>query len=69
MSQSRIVVDHTSLWKVVTIISSLVGILAVGVFSFQQRTPIIEAITGYKLRAAVPGRLSSETKKDLELFF
>ena len=68
MSQSRIVVDRTNLWKVVTIISSLVGILAVGVFSFQQRTPIIEAITGHKLRTVVAGKLSNETKKDLEDF-
>jgi hypothetical protein len=45
----KYIVDHTSTWKLLAIVSSLIAVIALGTFSFQKRQPIIQAITGNKL--------------------
>jgi len=47
--QREVVSDYTNVWKLTTILATLVAVLAVAVYAFQQRTPIIEALTGHKL--------------------
>jgi hypothetical protein len=69
MKNERIV-DRTELWKLATIIATLIGIIAVGVFAFQQRTPIIQSLTSKKifLRNEDTAPPSSKSAEQLQEF-
>lgn len=63
-------VDHTTLWRLITIFALLVTIGSVGVFAFQQRTPIVESLTSKKvfLRNDAAGPPSAQSAKEIDEF-
>lgn len=70
MRKPQIIVDHTSMWKLMSIFASLLAIVALAVFTFQQRHFIVNSITGHRLeiKERPRGDLSKESQKKLQEF-
>ena len=65
-----IIEDYTNTWKLVTILATLICLSALAVFAFQQRAPIVEALTGQKvflsnLKSPIA---SEESQEELQKF-
>lgn len=65
---NTVVVDHTNLWKLITIMASLLAVIALGIFGYQQRTPILESLVGHKLKSSIVPMPSEITRNELEAF-
>lgn len=63
-------VDRTVLWKIITIFSMLITIMAIAAYAFHQRTPIVESITSKKVfsRKDPAGPPSTESAQELQDF-
>lgn len=72
ITQQDVLSDRAATWKLVTIFATLIAIMAVSIYTFQHRNPIIEALVGHKIFMANPTTKAPypgiETKKEIQKF-